>query len=33
MGTGGADGLLSGQPVHFDVGIYAVRGKLVFAVS
>jgi hypothetical protein len=33
VGNGSADGLLNGQPVHFDVGIYAVRGKLVFAAE
>jgi hypothetical protein len=33
VGEGSADGLLNGQPVHFDVGIYAVRGHLVFAAE
>jgi hypothetical protein len=33
VGNGSADGLLNGQPVHFEVGIYAVRGKLVFAAE
>jgi hypothetical protein len=33
VGTGGADGLLDGSPTHFDVGIYAVRGHLVFAAE
>jgi hypothetical protein len=33
VGHGSADGLLNGQPVHFDVGIYAVRGHLVFAAE
>jgi hypothetical protein len=33
VGTGSADGLLNGQPVHFDIGIYAVRGHLVFAAE
>jgi len=33
VGTGGADGILSGAAVHFDLGIYAVRGHLVFAAE
>jgi hypothetical protein len=33
VGGGGADGVLSGAPVHFDIGIYAVRGHLVFAAE
>ena len=33
VGTGSADGLLNGQPVHFDIGIYAVREHLVFAAE
>jgi hypothetical protein len=33
VGTGGADGILNGQPTHFDIGIYAVRGELVFAAE
>jgi hypothetical protein len=33
VGSGGADGVLSGAPVHFDIGIYAVRGHLVFAAE
>jgi hypothetical protein len=33
VGTGGADGILTGKPVHFDIGIYAVRGALVFAAE
>jgi hypothetical protein len=33
VGTGGADGILNGQPTHFDIGIYAVRGTLVFAAE
>jgi hypothetical protein len=33
VGTGGADGILNGQPTHFDIGIYAVRGQLVFAAE
>jgi hypothetical protein len=33
VGSGGADGLLNGAPVHFDIGIYAVRGHLVFAAE
>jgi hypothetical protein len=33
VGSGSADGLLNGQPVHFDVAIYSVRGKLVFAAE
>jgi hypothetical protein len=33
VGTGGADGVLTGKPVHFDIGIYAVRGRLVFAAE
>jgi hypothetical protein len=33
VGSGSADGRLNGQPVHFDVGIYAVRGHLVFAAE
>jgi hypothetical protein len=33
VGTGGADGILNGQPTHFDIGIYAVRRQLVFAAE
>lgn len=33
VGTGGADGVLNGKPTHFDIGIYAVRGQLVFAAE
>jgi hypothetical protein len=33
VGTGGADGVFHGAPVHFDLGIYAVRGHLVFAAE
>ena len=33
VGSGGADGVLSGAPVHFEIGIYAVRGHLVFAAE
>lgn len=33
VGTGGADGILNGQPTHFDIGIYAVRGQLVLAAE
>jgi hypothetical protein len=33
VGSGGADGVLNGAPVHFDIGIYAVRGRLVFAAE
>jgi hypothetical protein len=33
VGRGGADGVLNGAPVHFDIGIYAVRGHLVFAAE
>jgi hypothetical protein len=33
VGTGGADGLLDGKPTHFDIGVYAVRGHLVFAAE
>jgi len=33
VGSGGADGLLAGAKVHFDIGIYAVRGHLVFAAE
>jgi hypothetical protein len=33
VGSGGADGVLGGSAVHFDVGIYAVRGHLVFAAE
>jgi hypothetical protein len=33
VGHGGADGLFNGAPVHFDLGIYAVRGHLVFAAE
>ena len=33
VGSGGADGLLAGMPVHFDIGIYAVRGHLVLAAE
>lgn len=33
VGSGGADGVLNGAPVHFDIGIYAVRRRLVFAAE
>jgi hypothetical protein len=33
VGTGSADGILNAEPVHFDIGIYAVRGHLVFAAE
>jgi hypothetical protein len=33
VGSGGADGVLNSAPVHFDIGIYAVRGRLVFAAE
>lgn len=33
VGSGGADGVLNGTRVHFDIGIYAVRGRLVFAAE
>lgn len=33
VGNGGADGILNGKPTHFDIGIYAVRGHLVFAAE
>jgi hypothetical protein len=33
VGNGDADGVLNGAPVHFDIGIYAVRGRLVFAAE
>jgi hypothetical protein len=33
VGTGRADGILGGKPVHFDIGIYAVRGHLIFAAE
>jgi hypothetical protein len=33
VGSGGADGVLNGHPTHFDIGIYAVRGALVFAAE
>lgn len=33
VGTGFANGLLGGKTVHFDIGIYAVRGHLVFAAE
>jgi hypothetical protein len=33
VGSGGADGVLNGAPVRFDIGIYAVRGRLVFAAE
>jgi len=33
VGSGGADGVLDGSATHFDVGIYAVRGHLVFAAE
>ena len=33
VGSGGADGVLNGARVHFDIGIYAVRGRLVFAAE
>ena len=33
VGSGGADGVLDGSAVHFDLGIYAVRGHLVFAAE
>jgi hypothetical protein len=31
VGSGRAEGVLGGKPVGFDLAIYAVRGKLVFA--
>ena len=33
VGSGGAAGVLNGSPVHFDLGIYAARGRLVFAAE
>ena len=33
VGSGDADGLLDGTPTHFDIGIYSVRGHLVFAAE
>lgn len=33
VGTGAADGLLGAMPVHFDIGVYAVRGALVLAAE
>jgi hypothetical protein len=33
VGTGGADGILHAKPVHFGIGIYAVRGHLLFAAE
>lgn len=33
VGSGGADGVLAGAKVHFDIGIYAVRAHLVFAAE
>jgi hypothetical protein len=33
VGTGRAEGLLRGAPVVFDLGIYAVRGRLLFAAE
>lgn len=33
VGSGEADGVLDGAPVHFQIGIYAVRGRLVFAAE
>jgi hypothetical protein len=33
VGSGGADGVLGGSAVHFDLGIYAVRGHLVLAAE
>lgn len=33
VGSGGATGVLGGSPVHFDLGIYAVRGHLVLAAE
>lgn len=33
VGKGGADGIRNGKPTHFDVGIYAVSGHLVFAAE
>ncbi|MGZ4293573.1 MAG: hypothetical protein ACXVRM_04970 [Solirubrobacteraceae bacterium] len=33
VGTGSADGILNGKPVHFDIGIYAVHGHLDFAAE
>jgi hypothetical protein len=33
VGTGRAEGLLRGAPVMFDLGVYAVRGRLLFAAE
>ena len=33
VGTGRAEGLLRGAPVAFDLGVYAVRGRLLFAAE
>ncbi|MBV9196598.1 MAG: hypothetical protein JO168_20870 [Solirubrobacterales bacterium] len=33
VGDGSADGVLGGMAVHFGIGIYAVRGSLVFAAE
>jgi hypothetical protein len=33
VGTGRAEGLLRGAPVVFDLGVYAVRGRLLFAAE
>jgi hypothetical protein len=33
VGSGRAEGVLGGKPVGFDLAIYAVRGKLVFAAG
>ena len=33
VGSGGADGVMNGAAVHFDLGIYAVRGRLVLAAE
>jgi hypothetical protein len=33
VGSGRAEGVLGGKPVGFDLAVYAVRGKLVFAAG
>lgn len=33
VGSGRAEGLLAGQPVAFDLAVYAVRGRLLFAAG
>jgi hypothetical protein len=33
VGSGRAEGVLAGKPVGFDLAVYAVRGKLVFAAG